>query len=58
MGIKKLFQRVRNQREILRFFISFLITKKLVILALFLNFEAKRAKNSSKNQKTFLVNVS
>jgi len=28
-----------------------------VILALFENFEAKRAKNGSKNQKTFLVNV-
>ncbi len=29
-----------------------------VILVLFLNFEAKRARNGSKNQKTYLVNVS
>jgi hypothetical protein len=30
----------------------------LAILVLFSNFEAKRAKNDSKNQKTYLVNVS
>ncbi len=29
-----------------------------VTLVLFSNFEAKRAKNSSKNQKTYFVNVS
>ncbi len=29
-----------------------------VLLALFANFEAQRARNSSKNQKTYLVNVS
>jgi hypothetical protein len=29
-----------------------------VILALFANFEAERRKNGSKNQKTYLVNVS
>jgi hypothetical protein len=36
-----------NRREILRFFLPFLITKKncWVILVLFSNFEAKRAKN-------------
>jgi hypothetical protein len=52
----QLFQRIRNQRDILRFLISFLIF--WVILALFANFEAERAKNGSKNQKTYLVNVS
>ncbi len=56
------FQRIRNQREILHFLISFLIFFKKnlfgVILALFANFEAERAKNRSKNQKTYLVNVS
>jgi hypothetical protein len=31
---------------------------KYIIIVLFSNFEAKRAKNSSKNQKTYLVNVS
>ncbi len=56
----QLFQRIRNQREILRFLISFLIKKKNlgVLLALFANFDAQRAWNSSKNQKTYLVNVS
>jgi hypothetical protein len=51
-----------NQREILRFLIPFLIffPKNFfeVILVLFSNFEAKRAKNGSKNQKTYFVNVS
>jgi hypothetical protein len=49
-----LFQRIRNQREILRFLISFLIffiEFFWVILALFANFEAECAKNGSKNQK-------
>jgi hypothetical protein len=49
-----LFQLIRNQREILRFLISFLVKQKnffLVILVLFENFEAKRTKNGSKNQK-------
>ncbi len=58
----KLFQRIRSQREILRFLISFSIflQKRFlgVILALFANFEAKCAKNGSKNQKTYFVNVS
>jgi hypothetical protein len=56
----QLFQRIGNQREILRFLISFLIKKiKIwVVLALFSNFEAKCAKNGSKNQKTYFVNVS
>ncbi len=58
----RLFQRIRNQREILRYLISFFIFfKKIifwVILALFKNFEAKRAKNGSKSQKTYFVNVS
>jgi hypothetical protein len=40
------------QREIQRILTPFLIKKKLS------NFEAKRARNSSKNQKTYLVNVS
>ena len=55
-----LFQRIRNQHEILRFLTHFLIKKKKnwVILVLFSNFEAKRAKNGSKNQKTYFVNVS
>ncbi len=57
-----LFQRIRNQREILRFLIPILnFCKKIffyVIFVLFSNFEAKRAKNGSKNQKTYLVNVS
>ncbi len=50
----QLFQRIRNQREILRFLIPYLIfvQKIWVILALFVNFEAKRAKNA-KNTKVF-----
>jgi hypothetical protein len=44
----------RNQREILPFLISFLIKKHWVILALFGNFEANRAKNGSKHQKRIL----
>jgi hypothetical protein len=39
----KLFQQIRNQREILRFFYIF--------FEFFSNFEAKCAKNGSKNQK-------
>ncbi len=58
----QLFQRIRNQREILRFMTSFFyfFTKKnfSIILALLANFEAKCAKNGSKNQKTYFVNVS
>ncbi len=49
------FQRIRNQRKILRFLISFLLKKNKkmlgVILALYANFEAERAKNGSKNKK-------
>ena len=58
----QLFQRIRNQREILRFLTPFSIFSKFfflkVILVLFSNFEAKRARNGSKNQKTYFVNVS
>jgi hypothetical protein len=58
----QLFQRIRNQREILRFLTPFSIFSKKnffkVILVLFSNFEAKRARNGSKNQKMYLVNVS
>ncbi len=57
----QLFQRIRNQREILRFSTPFSIFSKKffkVILVLFSNFEAKLARNSSKNQKTYFVNVS
>ncbi len=51
-NLKRLFQRIRNQREILRFLITFLIKKNVkVVLVLFSNFEAKRAKNGSKNLK-------
>jgi hypothetical protein len=57
----QLFQRIQNQREILRFLISFFIffQKKVlgVILAIFANFEAKCAKDGSKYQKTYFVNV-
>jgi hypothetical protein len=57
----QLFQRIRNLREILRFLTPFSIYKKkkiYAILVLFSNFEAKCAKNGSKNQKTYFVNVS
>jgi hypothetical protein len=58
----QLFQRIRNQREILRLLTPFLIfSKKIffyVTLVLFSNFEANCAKNGSKNQKTYFVNVS
>jgi hypothetical protein len=40
------------------FFDFFQKNKFWVILALFKKFEAKRAKNGSKNQKTYFVNVS
>jgi hypothetical protein len=46
----QLFERIPNQREILRFLISFMIFWG-VIIALFANFEAERAKHCSKNQK-------
>jgi hypothetical protein len=58
----QLFQWIPNQREILRFLISFLIFFKnkffWVISAVFANFKAKCAKNGSKNHKTYFVNVS
>jgi hypothetical protein len=58
----KLFQRIRNQREILHFLIpilNFLIIKIfLLILALFVNFDCTCAENSSKNWKSFFMNVS
>ncbi len=54
----QLFQRIRNQHEILRFLMSFQIFVKKknfgVILTLFANFEAERAKNGSKIKKRIL----
>ena len=50
----QLFQRIRNQREILRFLTPFSIFVKknfLGHISTFSNFEAKRARNGSKNQK-------
>jgi hypothetical protein len=51
----QLFQRIRNQHEILRFLIYFLIFLQHfflgVILALFANFEAKCAKTAQKIKK-------
>jgi hypothetical protein len=50
----QLFQRIRNQREILRFLTPFLIKKKKffkAIFVLFSNFEAKRAKTAQKIKK-------
>jgi hypothetical protein len=52
----KLFQRIRNQREILRFLIPILIFWKKIFFAListFLNFDCKCAGNSSKKRKIF-----
>ncbi len=60
----QLFQRIRNQREILRFFDTFSdFFKKYFFLGhlstvLFSNFDCKCAGNGSKNQKTYLLNVS
>ncbi len=55
----KLVLLINFYRGILRFLISFLIFfKKIifwVILVLFKNFEANRAKNGSKNQTTYFV---
>jgi hypothetical protein len=51
----QLFHWIPNQREILRFLTPFSIFSKKkffkVKLVLFSNFEAKRARNGSKNQK-------
>ncbi len=53
----KLFQRIRNQREILRFLTPFLVFSKKnffeVILVLFSNFDCKCAGNGSKKPKIF-----
>jgi hypothetical protein len=58
----KLFQRIRNKREILRFLIpilNFVINKKiLLLLALFVHFDRKCAGNGSKNEKSIFINVS
>ncbi len=58
----QLFQRSRNQREILRFLTPFSIFSKkffcYIIFVLFSNFDCKCAGNGSKNQKTYFVNVS
>ncbi len=48
----QLFQQIRNKWNSTFFDIFFELKKKIwVILALFENFEARRAKNGSKNQK-------
>jgi hypothetical protein len=55
--LARLVLRIRNQRKIPRFVISFLIKFKkvlLVIIARYENFEVKRAKIGSKNQKMCL----
>jgi hypothetical protein len=61
-NFSKLFQRIRNQREILRFLTAFSIFfKKIflnVILELFSNFDCKCAGNGSKKRKIFFMNVS
>jgi hypothetical protein len=53
----KLFQRIRNQREILRFLTPFSILSKNfflnVILVLFSNFDCKCAGNGSKKRTIF-----
>ncbi len=52
----KLFLRIRNQREILRFLIpklNFFIKFFLLLLALFVNFDCKCAGNGSKKRKIF-----
>ncbi len=55
----KLFQRIRNQREILTPFLIFSKKNFLqVILVLFSNFDCKCAGNGSKNGKSFFMNVS
>ncbi len=58
----KLFQRIRNQREILRFLTPYMILSKKnffwVILVLFSNFDCKYAGNGSKKGKSFFMNVS
>jgi hypothetical protein len=56
LHFSKKFLRIWNQHEILRFLYLFWFKKKIyVIVALFSNFEAKRAKNGAKNQKTYKV---
>jgi hypothetical protein len=57
----KLFQRIRNQREILQFLIpimNFLIKFFLLLLALFVHFDCKCLGNGSKNGKSFFMYVS
>jgi hypothetical protein len=53
----QLFQRIRNQREILRFNI-FYKKKNLRHITTFWKLWIQTRKNGSKNQKTYLVNVS
>jgi len=56
----QLFQRIRNQREILRFLTHFRFKKKKIFLghiSTFFQLDAKRARNGSKNQKTYFLNV-
>jgi hypothetical protein len=53
-NFSKLFQRIRNQREILRFLTPFSLKKfffVVVILVLFSNFDCKCAGNGSKKRK-------
>ena len=58
----QLFQRIRNQRKILRFLIPILyFFVKIFFLGhriLSVHFEAKRGRNGSIKRKTYLVNVS
>jgi hypothetical protein len=58
----KLFQRIQNQHEILRFLTPFLIFFKklffLVILVLFPNFDCKCAVTAQKKENLFFMNVS
>jgi hypothetical protein len=58
----KLFQRIRYQREILRFLTPFRIFQQKiflkVILVLFSNFDCKCAGNGSKKRKIFFMIVS
>jgi hypothetical protein len=58
----KLFQRIRNQREILRFLILFSIFSQQiffqVILVLFRTLTANAQETAQKNGKSFFMNVS
>jgi hypothetical protein len=51
----QLFERIRNQHHILRFYTHIAIF--YIILQLFTNFDHKRGRNGSKKRKTFLTNL-